>query len=134
MSSTTIAEALYALLTADETLMDLVTAVYRNVAPPAATYPFLLFQHISSNDAYTLTQRVSSAHRYQFKVVDQGYSATDATTAMARVDVLLTDRALDVTSKTLWVMRRIGEFEYAEPGEFGVLYQHVGGDWLIEMR
>lgn len=133
MSSATIEAALYSTLNSDTTLMAIVSGIYRNVAPPSATYPFLIFQRISSRDSYTLTQRVSSAYRYQLKVIAEGYSAASATTAMARVDTLLTDQSLSVTGKTLWVMRRVNEFEYAEMGEFGVVYQHVGGDWLIEV-
>ena len=133
MSSATIEAALFAKLNTDTALKAIVSGIYRNVAPPAATYPFLLFQRISSRDSYTLTKWVSSAYRYQIKVIAEGYSATSASTAMTQVDTLLTDQSLSVTGKTLWVMRRVNEFEYAEMGEFGVVYQHVGGDWLIEV-
>lgn len=133
MASASVAAALYSRLNDDATLGAIVTGVYRNVAPSTATYPFVLMQFIDSNDEYTLTQRVRSRQRWQVKVIAKGYSAVDAETALNRVDVLLTDQALSVSGKTNWYIRRDSQFEYAQMGEFGVVYQHVGGDWIIEM-
>ena len=133
MSSVTVAAALYARMNTDVTLKAIVSGIYRNVAPPSATYPFVIMQHITGADEYTFTQRVSSQARWQIKVIDEGYSAVAAETALTRIDVLLTDQRLDVSGKTNWVIRRITRFEYAQMGEFGVIYQHVGGEWFIEM-
>jgi len=133
MSSATIDTALYAILNGDATLGTLVSGVYKGVATQGAAYPFILFQLIRSGDRYTFTQRVSTEHQYQVKCVAEGYSDAIAQTAMARVDALLTDQSLDVTGKTLWVMRRTSEFYFAEGGEFGVMYQHRGGEWKIEV-
>jgi hypothetical protein len=131
--SASIETALHTTLSSDTSLMALVSGIYRNLAPPDATYPFVLYQLIVSGDKYTLTQRVSSEYSFQIKVVAEGYSAVSAKTALDRVDVLLTDKSLSVTGKTHWKTRRTSEFEYAEMGEFGVVYQHVGGNWQIEM-
>ena len=133
MSSVTVAAALYARMNTDVTLKAIVSGIYRNVAPPSAAYPFVIMQNIIGTDAYTFTQRVSSQARWQIKVIDEGYSAVAAETALTRIDVLLTDQRLDVSGKTNWVIRRITRFEYAQMGEFGVIYQHVGGEWFIEM-
>ena len=133
MANATVSAAIYSILTNDTTLMNIVSDVYRNIGIKSATYPFVVYQHISGNDTYTLTQRVSEPARYQIKVIDKGYSAVNAKTAIARIDVLLTDQDLDVSGKETWVVRRRGEFEYAQMGEFGVIYQHVGANWMIEM-
>jgi len=133
MPNATVPAAIYSILSSDTTLMSLVGGVYRNIGPKSATYPFVVYQHISSNDTYTLTQRVSEPARYQIKVIDKGYSAVNAKTALTRIDALLTDQDLDVSGKETWVVRRRGEFEYVQMGEFGVVYQHVGANWMIEM-
>jgi hypothetical protein len=131
--SPSIQAALHQALTGDEALMALIHGVYRNTAPPEAVYPFLLYQRMRGVDRYTMGKRVCTTQIYQLKVVDKGYSAVQAEAAMERADLLLTDQPLAVAGRAVWMIRRVGDFEFAEPGEFGVLYQHVGGTWQIVM-
>lgn len=127
-------EALYAKLTSDATLMAIATGgVYNSLAIQSATYPLILFQQIRGTDQYTFTRRVSTQHRYQIKCINEGYDNEPCRAAMERIDTLLTDQTLTVTGKTFWMARRISEFAYAEPALSGKAYQHVGGDWLIEL-
>jgi len=128
-------EALYAKLTGDKTgdeaLMRLVTGVYNGIAPPEATYPFILFQLLRAGDSYTLGSRVSTAYVYRVEWLADGYSAQGGWTAMARVDTLLTDQALVVDSQNAWRVRRDSKWAYVEPHLDGKVFQHVGADWGI---
>lgn len=130
----TLEEALYSKLTGDATLMALVTGgVHNTIAFEKAPYPLLLFQLIGANEDYTFTKRVSVQYRYQVKAIAVGYDNEPCWAAMNRVDTLLTDATLTVTGYAFWRMRRTRQFVYAETIYSGKVYQHVGGEWVIDL-
>ena len=126
-------EAIYSALANDETLSGLVTGVYNTIALQSTTYPFIIFQLISAEDDYTLTQRVREVYRYQVRCVAEGYDNETCVAAMRKVDALLTGASLSVSSYTFWYARRSRQFAYAETDFAGKAYQTVGAEWIIEM-
>ncbi|MFH0980643.1 MAG: hypothetical protein V2A79_03780 [Planctomycetota bacterium] len=129
-------KALYAALTGDGTLtgkLSSAAAVYRRVAPPGAVCPYVMFAKQTGSDDYTFSQRAKSSMPYLVKAVDKSLSADNANDIADRIDVLLTDVALTVTGKTLMYLRRETHVEYDEHAAGGVVYQHVGGIFRIEV-
>jgi len=122
----------------EENLMALIKGVWNTRAPDDATYPLLLFQLVSGDaDAYTLGQRVSSSMTYQFRIVDEQtpttISFTEIKTAIARVDVLLTDFAMTVSPKTLWKMRRERPARQWADQVANIVYVNVLAEFAIEV-
>lgn len=120
--------ALYDVLSGDATLSALVGGVHRIEAPEGAAFPRCVFQLVLAPDSYRYGGRVETRFNYQVKVIAAGSDQEDAKAALARVDELLTDVALDVEGWQL--TRRQDVFEYIERAE-GQVYQHVGANYLI---
>lgn len=111
----------------------LVSGVYRNLAPSDATCPFLVFSLITGSDSYTLKKRIREQYTFQVKVIDEGLSGQAAADAMAAVDDLLTDQALEVEGYETWLVRRMGPIPSYTEGSNGVIYQHVGSEFRVEV-
>ncbi|MFH1485039.1 MAG: DUF3168 domain-containing protein [Chloroflexota bacterium] len=127
--------ALVTKLKADSTLMALVTNVFDGIAPDSATYPFLVIDRVgAAGDEYTLTRRVRTSYLFIIKVISEGYSVLVAETALARVDILLTDSTLDVTSQTTIYMRRQRSYQLDEVAANGRVFKHRGYEWQVEQR
>lgn len=130
--------AIYSTLSGDATLTATATGgVWRMVAPEGTTGVYVVFQLIGAmNDLHTLrTDRRVEIMRYQIKAIERGYSASNARTAIARIDTLLNDAALAVTGKTLLSCRREAAIpDILERLDNEEVYQHVGATYLIEVQ
>lgn len=90
-----IGSAIYTALAGDATLTSLgCTAVYHELAPPDAEYPFLVHQAVAETDHYTFGERAWEEHVWMVRAWDQGRSTVRAQALMDRVDEVLTDQAL----------------------------------------
>jgi hypothetical protein len=125
--------ALYGRLTTDPTLVGLgITGVFRSLAPQGQALPYVIFGKQDGIDVYTLTRRAGREVRYLVKAVVRGLSRSGAEDIAARIDILLTDQPLTLVGLTTTYIRRTADVDYTEDAH-GVLYQHVGGIYRIEV-
>lgn len=126
-----IEEALYAKLSGDATLAGLAPGgVWRGVAPLGTTGVFVTFSHVSGVDQYTLANRAVTASNYLVKAVGPGESAVPAWSAAERIDTLLSDQPLALSSGSTLSVRRERTMTLTEL-EGGEAYQHAGGYYII---
>lgn len=110
MSVNAMGSALYGALAADATLGSLgCTGVYMDLAPQAATYPFLVLGLVASDDSYTFDVRSHQTAAWQVTAWDQGGSARRAGQLMDRVDQVLTDGTVTVSGYSTLMIRREGQ-------------------------
>jgi hypothetical protein len=130
--------AIYSTLTSDSTLTGIATGgVWRMVAPENTVGVYVVFQLIGAqNDLHTLkTDRRVESLRYQIKAIERGYSATNARSAMNRINILLNDANLTVTPYNLLQCRREAAIpDMLERLDNEEVYQHVGATYLIEVE
>lgn len=120
-------------LAADATLTALgVTGVFRLRAPQGQALPYVIAGQQAGGDRYTLARRAWRDLVYQVRAVDGGESAVRANQINDRADALLTDQPLAVAGHTTLVVRRTTAVEFEEISA-GVVYQHVGGLYRIEV-
>lgn len=129
---TTLKEALYSKLKNDVTLAAAVSGVYEGIAPASATYPFLSYSVGNGEDSYTLGRRISTAYTVEVRCVDDAASPATANTVMERVDAILTEAALAVTSRATWKVRRARTTEYDEQ-DGDTTYWHVVSEFEVEL-
>jgi hypothetical protein len=123
--------ALYARLSGDATLTSLAPGgVWRGMAPVGTTGVWIIFNQISSVDAYTLADRATTTHNYLIKAIAPGESATPAWDAANRIDALLTDQSLTVDGVAAMSVRRERIMTMSE-ADGGEQYQHAGGYYII---
>ena len=123
--------ALYAKLSGDATLTTLAPGgVWRGIAPLGTTGVVVVFSQISSIDAYTLADRATSTHNYMVKAIAPGETATPAWDAAARIDALLTDQPMTLSSGSVMSVRRERTMTLTE-NDGGEEYQHAGGYYII---
>ena len=123
--------ALYAKLSGDATLTSLAPGgIWRGVAPVGTTGVWVIFNQISSVDAYTLADRATTTHNYLVKAIAPGESATGAWDAANRIDALLTDQTLTVDGSPAMSVRRERTMTLTE-ADGGEQYQHAGGYYII---
>lgn len=123
--------ALYARLSGDATLTSLAPGgVWRGMAPVGTTGVWIIFNQISSVDAYTLADRATTTHNYLIKAIAPGESATPAWDAANRIDTLLTDQSLTVDGVAAMSVRRERIMTMSE-ADGGEQYQHAGGYYII---
>ena len=130
--------AIYSTLANDATLTAAATGgVWRMVAPENTVGVYVVFQLIGAQkDLHTLkTDRRVESLRYQIKAIERGYSASNARTAMKRVDTLLNDANLTVTPYSLLQCRREAAIpDMLERLDNEEVYQHVGATYIIEVE
>jgi hypothetical protein len=121
--------AIYTLLTADDTLTDLLSsssAVYHEQAPKEAAFPLVIFNRQSGTRIYTFGGEAIRPEVWLVKAVTQSESASTAEAIDARLETLLDDAALSVTGSTLLYLRRDSDVSYPER-DGQDFYRHVGG-------
>lgn len=132
--STAVRRGIYGKLAGDTTLNNLLAApasgyskaIYHNVAPAGAGFPYVLFSKQSGVPTETLAAPTAfQTDVWLVKAVDQDTTANDAEAAASRVTVLLNDAALSISGASLMYLRRQSDVEYEEVTD-GVRYQHVG--------
>lgn len=131
----TVEQMLYARLSGDATLAGLAPGgVWRGVAPtdkPAGVW--VVFNNMSADDIYTFDLRAMVNSLYQVKAIAPGESALPAWQAAERIETLLTDQALTITSGTLLMVRRQQVISMTET-DGGEQYQHAGGMYAITVQ
>jgi hypothetical protein len=138
----TVDDALYSKLTADTGAGGVATlstgGIFRMSAPEtiggvAVGFPRTIYQEVSGVDVYTLPARSYQRLVYMVKAVAEGHSALVAMQIAERLDAILTDGTLTLSSGTCFYIRRTGHVEFEEPdGE--KRYQHVGGFWDLLVK
>ena len=82
---------------------------------------------------YTMAGRAYDDNIVLVKAVTDAPSAKTAGQIAERIDALLTDGSLTLTTGSLMVMRRQQDVEYSETAD-GRTYQHVGATYLIGVQ
>lgn len=127
----TVEQMIYSRLSGDSTLTGLTPGgVWRGVAPVGTTGTWVVFNHVSEDDIYTFRARAMVDSIYQIKAISPGESALPAWQAAERIESLLTDQPLTMTSGTLLMLRRQQVISLTEV-DGGEQYQHAGGLYAI---
>ena len=122
---------LYGTLHSDATLATLADGgVWRDVAPPGITGTIVVFSLAAASDQYALAHRAFTDATYAVKAITPGESAAPAWAAAERVEALLTDTALTLTTGHVLNCRRQSVISMTEVDN-GEQYQHVGGIYTI---
>jgi len=126
--------ALQAKLVGDSTLMALIPGgVHNMVATDPVVYPYLVYQKVSGDDAYTFTLRINTAFLYQVRIIGRGPKKEAMSDALARVDALLTRQTLTITGVATWLVQREGDIpDMVEQDGDSVLMQ-VGATYRLEV-
>jgi hypothetical protein len=129
-----IEQMLYTTLSADNALKGLAPGgVWRGVAPTDTTGVWVVFSLVSELDVYTFKIRGMVESFYQIKAIAPGESSSGAWSAAERVENLLTDKALTITSGRLLMIRRQQIISLTET-DGGEQYQHAGGIYAITVQ
>jgi hypothetical protein len=103
-------------------------AIYYQVAPQGARFPFVIFNVQASTPTYTLGARAYDDDVWLIKAVGQDAdvvaSADPIDDAASRLDALLTDGVITISGRTELYLRRMSGNSYAEVVE-GVAYRHA---------
>ncbi len=128
--------ALYSKLTGDTTLMTYLPGGVHNPAAKSPAYPYLVFQKISGEPSYTLTQIVSEPYVYQIRIIGRGAtSKAPLGSALARVKALLNLQPLTVSGYTHWLTRWEGDMpDMVALDDDGEVLVQVGATYRIEVR
>lgn len=132
---TTEAHALHTALTGDATLIAMATGtrIYDTMAPPGATFPYIIFQRQNSGPE-RICQRTTLESTWVVKVVTQGYGIATAESIMARVDTVLDGQTLTVTGYSTYYLQRVQpDIDYIETATGGQAYSHFGHSYLHRM-
>lgn len=128
-------DALYDALNGDATLLALVTGGVFNTLAEDPAYPYLVFQKVSGDPSYTLTQVISEPYLYQIRCIDKGYSKVAILDALARVKTLLNRQSLTVAGYTHWVTQWESDMpDMTELDADNVPLLQVGATYRIEVR
>lgn len=119
-------KALYGKMAGDSTLTNLLASpptgysksIYYEIAPTAATFPYVIFQEQASTPTYSFTAVNFDNEVWTIKGVDRSTSSTIVRGIADRLDALLTDGTISISGKTQRYLRR----------ESGVSYSEVSGD------
>ncbi len=132
--STPVRRALYGRMAGDGTLNALLgtpatgyaKAIYHQVAPEGAAFPFIIFQRQSGTPTESFGDPSAlETDVWTIKGVDRATSSDTAEAIQARLAALLNDATLSISGTTAIYLRRTSDVEYAEI-EDGVSYRHAG--------
>ena len=102
------------------------------VAVEGVANPYLVFGLMGpTRDIYVLAGLAWSTATYGFDVIQEGHSAEQAQAAVARLQAILTQEALDPAGYRVMDCHRTGYQERLERTDGGVLYQHVQAVYTI---
>jgi len=126
-------EALEAKLKADAQLVGLLSGASKVIhrRPPGEKYtPFVIVDKQGGNDIYSFGGRVFVDQTWLVKGVDRGRTADRAEDIGRRIDAVLTDATLTLTSGTVLYCRRETDVDYDEASG-DQQFWHVGGVFRI---
>jgi hypothetical protein len=136
--SVAIRRSIYGKLAGDTTLNNLLGtpapgyahSIYYQIAPPSASFPYVIFNKSSSVPTYTLATNALDTDVWTVKGVDRNSDTDPVDNIASRLDALLTDGTISISGKTQLYLRRDGDYNYAEPHE-GQVYNHAGGEYRL---
>lgn len=128
--------ALYGRMAGDTTLNNLLgapaddyaKAIYYEVAPEGAAFPYVIFSKVSGTPRYALKALGYDNEIWMVKGVDRSDDSDPVETIATRLDALLTDATLSISGKTHLYLRRESDVDYAEVTD-GVRYLHAGANF-----
>lgn len=136
MNVNAVKAGLYSKLTGDATLTALLassTSVFDKVAPQGSALPYVIFQKLDGQARYTMGGHAYTDNTFLVKAVTDSPSALTAGSICERIDALLTDGTITLSSGSVMVSRRQVDIDYAETTD-GRTYQHVGATYLIGVQ
>ncbi len=136
--SVAIRRALYGKLAGDTTLNAMLgspapgwtKSIYYQVAPPQASFPYVILDKGASTPTYTLADNAIDTDVWTVKGVDRNTDTDPVDNIQSRVDALLTDGTISISGKTQLYLRRDGDYDFAE-STGGVTYHHAGADFRL---
>lgn len=134
-NSSAIDGALVSTLLNDATLMALMTdGVFFDEAKPNAQ-KFVLVSVVDAHDEGKFGGRAYEDILYLVKAVELSTSGTNATSAAARIDVLLEDQMLSAAGYTWMTVHREARIRATEVDEIdrSIRWQHRGGHYRVQM-
>lgn len=131
--SVAVRRALYGKLAGDTTLNALLGAppsgfsksLYYQQAPQGAGFPFVTFQKQAGTPRYAIGERAYDNELWLIKGVDKNIDADPVDTIASRLDALLTDGTISISSRIQLYLRRESDVDYPELQD-GVRYLHSG--------
>lgn len=123
---------LYAALAGDSTLTAFVgsDAVYDGVAPQGKATPYIIFQKLTGVASYAFSGLAFDTHTFLVKAVDEDPSAATVGSIAERIDAVLTDQDITLSSGTIMVLRRQQDIDYPEVAD-GRTFRHVGALYTV---
>lgn len=124
--------ALFAKLNGDVTLTDMLatsTSIYHRRAPSNAQFPFIIIDKQSGSPTWTFKGRPMSSELWQVKGVDRAESASKAEDIDRRIDVVLTDAAMQLSDGALMYIRRETDINYGEENDPDYVVHHIGASY-----
>ncbi len=133
-----IRRALYGALAGDTTLNAMLgtpapgwtKSIYYQVAPPEASFPYVILDKGSSVPTYTLAGTAMDTDVWTIKGVDKNTDTNPVESIQARVQALLTDGTISISGKTQLYLRRDGDYDFPEVTG-GIVYHHAGSDFRL---
>jgi hypothetical protein len=122
--------AVWAKLNGDSTLTNLLatsSSIYHRRAPLNAAFPLIIFQKQSGTPIQVFKGGPIANQLWLFKGVDKSESSSTAEDIDKRIDVVLTDAALNLSDGTLLYLRRESDVDYEEGSDQDFQIHHVGG-------
>ena len=136
MNVNAVKTGLYSKLTGDSTLTALLsasTAVYDSTAPEGTDPPYVVFQKLDGQARHTMSGHAFTDSTFLVKAITDEPSKLIAGSIAERVDTLLADGSLTLSTGSQMVMRRQQDIEYDERVDGRVL-RHVGATYLIGVQ
>lgn len=123
------------LLSADATLMGLVSQVYADSGPLDAVYPFVTVSLQDGEDEIGLGgEFIVTGLTYTVKVVGQGASYLPLETAANRIRTLLHRATGAAGNGEVFECLHVAPVQYREYGADGKTYSHLGGLYDLIVR
>lgn len=125
--------ALYGKLAGDVTLTGLLGAapagyaqsIFYQRAPQGAEPPYVILNKQAGTPRYAFSEVAFDEDMWLVKGIDRSESADVVETISERLDTLLTDATLSISSRTALYLRRESDLAYAEVVD-GATYRHAG--------
>lgn len=122
-------EAIYEALTGDATLTALLatpTSVFHQIAPQTASTPYVVFHRQDGRPVWQFASASVQRDVWTIKAIDKSSSASKAEDIAKRIDLVLTDTALQIDDATCLAIYREADIDYPETVGADT-YRHAGG-------
>lgn len=103
--------------------------VFNSLAPPDATFPYIVFQMLSKVDEHNFALRGGNAV-YLIKGVSNKRWPKEAIDVDTTIDTTMEDATLTIANHSQLLCRRESDFSFVEDRD-GMIYQHVGGMYRV---